>query len=105
MASSFAGPNSSRLFFFLWGYLESKVYSTRPTDLRALQENIREEIPKLLEETLQAVMRSFLTCVLLCTEEGGGHLKDIVHKKWNCKKKVKHDSKLWRAKIGISYFQ
>jgi len=52
-------------------------------------------------------MLSFLTRVHMCTEEGGGHLKDIVHKKWNYvqKKKVKHHSKLWRAKIGISYFQ
>jgi len=32
-------------------------------------------------------MRSFLTRVHLCIEEGGGHLKDIVHKKWNCVKK------------------
>ena len=47
----------------------------------------REEITKLSEETLQAVMRSFLTCVHLCTEEGGGHLKDIVHKKFNYIKK------------------
>jgi len=47
----------------------------------------REEIAKLSEETLQAVMRSFLTCVHLCTEEGGGHLKDIVHKKFNYIKK------------------
>ena len=30
---------------------------------------------------------SFLTRVHLCIEEGGGHLKDIVHKKWNCVKK------------------
>ena len=79
MASSFAGPNSSRLL--LWGYLKSKVYSNRPTDLHTLKENIRGEIAKLSEETLQAVMRSFLTRVNLCIEEGGGHLKDIVHKK------------------------
>jgi len=79
MASSFAGPNSS-IHFFCWGYLK-KVYSTRPTDLHALKENIREEIAKLSEETLQAVMRSFLTRVHLFIEEGGGHLKDIVHKK------------------------
>jgi hypothetical protein len=32
-------------------------------------------------------LRSFLTRVHLCTEEGGGHLKDIVHKKWNSVKK------------------
>jgi len=65
--------------FFLWGYLKSKVYSTRPTDLHALKENIQEEIAKCLEETLQAFMRRFLTCVHMCTEEGGGCPKDIVH--------------------------
>ena len=58
------------------------MYSTRPTDLHALKENVREEIAKRLEETLQAVMRSFLIRVHLCSEEeGGGHLKHIVHKK------------------------
>ena len=66
--------------FFLWGYLESKVYSTRPTDLHALKEYVWEEIAKFSEETLQAVMCSFLTRVHLCIEEGGGHLKNIVHK-------------------------
>jgi len=34
---------------FLRGYLK-KVYSTRPTDLHALKENIREEIAKLSEK-------------------------------------------------------
>ena len=63
------------------------MYSTRPTNLHALKENIREEIPKFLEETLQAVMRSFLTRVHLCIEDGGGHLKDIVYKEWNYRKK------------------
>ena len=67
--------------FFLWVYLKSKVYSNRPTDLHTLKENIREEIAKLSEETLKAVMRSFLTRVHLWIEEGGGHLKYIVHKK------------------------
>jgi hypothetical protein len=32
-------------------------------------------------------MRSFLTHVYLCIEEGGGHLTDIVHKKRNYVKK------------------
>jgi len=70
-------------FFFLWGYLRSKMCSTRPTDLQALKEDIREEIAKLSEETLQTVMSSFLTRAHLCTAEGGGHLKDIGHKKRN----------------------
>jgi len=34
------------------GYLKSNVYSTRPTDLHALKENIGEEITKVSEETL-----------------------------------------------------
>jgi hypothetical protein len=47
------------------------------------------------EETLQAIMRSFLTGVYLRIEEGGGHLRDIAHKKWNyVKKNVKQHSKL-----------
>jgi len=74
-------PDLSTPDFFLWCYLKSKVYSNRPTDLHALTENTREEIAKLSKETLQAVMRIFLTRVHLCIEEDGGHLKDIVHKK------------------------
>ena len=66
---------------FLWDYLKSNVYSNFPIDLYTLKENIREEIAKLSEETLQAVMHSFLTRVHPCIEEGGDHLKDIVHKK------------------------
>ena len=58
------------------------MYSTRPADLHALKENIQEEIAKLSEETLQAVVRSFLTFVHLCIEEGYGQVKDIVYKKW-----------------------
>jgi hypothetical protein len=80
-------PDLTAPDFFLWGYLKSKVYSTRSRSLRALTENIREAIAKISKETLQAVMRSFLTRVHLCVEEGGGHLKDIAHKKWNYAKK------------------
>ena len=55
-------PDLTAPDFFLWGYLKSKVYGNRPTDLHALKENIQEEIAKLSEETLQTVMHSFLTC-------------------------------------------
>ena len=74
-------PDLTAPDFFLWGYLKRKVYSNRPTDLHTLKENIREEIAKLSEETIQAVTCSFLTDVHLSIEQGGGHLKDIVHKK------------------------
>ena len=74
-------PQLTATDFFLWGYLKSKVYSNHLTDLHTFKENIQEEIARLAEETLQAIMRSFLTHVHLCIEEGGGHLKDLVHNK------------------------
>ena len=45
-------PDLTAADFFLRGYLKSKVYGNRPTDLHALKENIQEEIAKLSEETL-----------------------------------------------------
>ena len=74
-------PDLTAPDFFLWGYLKSKMYSTFPTDLHALKENIREEIAKFSEETLQAIVRTFVTHVHLCIEEGGGHLTDMIHTK------------------------
>jgi len=34
-------PDLTTSDFFLWGYLKSKVYSTRPTDLNGLKGNLR----------------------------------------------------------------
>ena len=38
-------------------------------------------LDNIARETLQGVMHSFLSRVHVCIEEGGGHLKDTVHKK------------------------
>jgi len=35
-------PDLTAPDFFLWGYLKSKVYNNRPTDLHALKENVQE---------------------------------------------------------------
>jgi len=51
--------------FFLWDYLKKKVYITRPSDVHALIENTREEIAKFSEETLQALMCTFVNRVRL----------------------------------------
>ena len=50
MASSFAGPNNT--WCFLWGYLKSKAYHSRPVDLDALKQAVRDEILNITEETL-----------------------------------------------------
>jgi hypothetical protein len=67
MTSSFAGPNSSSLFFFFF-FLKGKGYNNCSRGLDLLKGNFRVEIAKLPEETLEAVMRSFVTRVQLCNE-------------------------------------
>jgi hypothetical protein len=69
-------PSAIRRWVMQWreeGSVTCKKPPGRPSSVRTPD--------KLSEETLQAVMRSFLTHVHLYIEEGGGHLTDIVHKK------------------------
>jgi hypothetical protein len=42
---------------------------------------MQDEIINISEKTLQEVVRSFSTRGHQCIQEGGGHLKDTVHKK------------------------
>jgi len=58
-------PDIKEPDFFLWGYLKSKVNINSVIDLHALREIMREEIARLSEETIQAVMRTFITRVRL----------------------------------------
>ena len=75
-------PNEIRRWVRQWreeGSVSCKKPPGRPSSVRTPDNTARE--------TLQAVMRSFVTRVHLCIEEGGGHLKDTVHKKWHYVKK------------------
>jgi len=95
-----SSPNTIRRRVRQWleeGSVTCKKPPVRPSSVR--------KIAKLSDETHQTVIRSFLTRVHLWIEEGGGHLKDTVHKKWHYAKKVKRHSTLWRDTIGINYFQ
>ncbi|GFG34095.1 hypothetical protein Cfor_05552 [Coptotermes formosanus] len=49
--------------------------------LHAPRQKIREEIANISEVTLGEVMHNISNRVHLCIQEGGDHLKDIVHKK------------------------
>ena len=71
-------------FFFLYGYLQSKVCSSCPVDLKA----IRDEIANFSVKTLREVTRSFSTHVHLCFQEGDSHLKENVYKKRNSVKTI-----------------
>jgi len=81
-------PDITALDFFLWGYLKSKAYRRCPVNLNALKQTIRDANINISEATLREFKHSFSTCVHLCIHEGGGHLNDIVHKKWNNVKQI-----------------
>ena len=75
-------PNAVRRWVRQWreeGSATCKKPHGRPSSVRTSV--------NIARETLQAVKRSFLTRVRLCIDGGGGHLKDILHKKWNYVKK------------------
>lgn len=44
-------PDLTPMDFFLWGYLDSKVYTNKPTSLVLLKENICHEMATITEFT------------------------------------------------------
>lgn len=52
-------PDLSPLDFFLWGYLKSKVYETRPENLRELRRRIEEECARIPPEMFRRSIVAF----------------------------------------------
>jgi len=51
-------PDPSLTYFFLWGYLKSKVYTNSPHTTAVLKNNMQHEIAGISKETLKSVMES-----------------------------------------------
>lgn len=67
--------------FFLWGYLKSKVYNSKPRTIAELKNNIRTEMANISTETLEKVMENAQKRAFFAIKNKGGHLIDIVFKK------------------------
>lgn len=73
-------------FFFLWGYLKSKVFSHHPRSLEELKRSIRSEIDALPPKMIHWVMENFHERLKLCVSNDGKHLTDLIFKteiKWH----------------------
>ncbi|CAH2000879.1 unnamed protein product [Acanthoscelides obtectus] len=68
----------TRLDFFLWGYLKSKVYVNKPATLQELKNNIIAEINAIEPTMLQNVIENFDHRVDVCKSSRGEHLSDII---------------------------
>jgi hypothetical protein len=74
-------PDLSAPDFFLWGYLKSKVFGSRPAKLNELKLRTRDEIGNITDDMLQLVMRSFSIRVHRCVQRNGAHSTDLIFKK------------------------
>ena len=52
-------PNLNACYFFLWGYIKTKVYEKQPRTTEGLKESIRDEVTAVSPIILQGVIRNF----------------------------------------------
>jgi len=64
--------------FFLWSYLNSKVYFRKPRTIDDLKVFIREEIATVPQGMLVNVMQNFEERLRTCVRQEGRHLSDII---------------------------
>jgi hypothetical protein len=67
-------------YFFLWGYLKSKVYEKKPRTMVDMKQNIREEVAVVSPTMLQRVMQNFQKRLQECFNKGH-HLTDTIFRK------------------------
>ena len=71
-------------FFFLWGYLKSKVYSNHPQSIEQLKDAIHHEITAIPHEMTRQVIDNFRECLWQYVDNNGFHLTDLIFKtEWN----------------------
>ena len=66
----------------LWGYLKEKVFSSRKETIAELQASISDEIAAIPRDMLAHVMDSVLFWLHSCEVNEGGHLLNVIFKKW-----------------------
>ena len=76
MVANVAGPYSFRLF--LWGYVKSIVYKTKPASLQELRQRIIETCRNIPREIFQKVREEFEHCFYFCMEQNGSHFEHLL---------------------------
>jgi hypothetical protein len=68
-------------YFFLGGYLKSKVCEKKPRTMVDLKQNIKEEVAVISPNMLQRVMQNFRKRLREYVDNKGRHLTDTVFRK------------------------
>ncbi|MBZ5796973.1 hypothetical protein K8353_43720, partial [Burkholderia contaminans] len=71
-------PDLTPLDYFLWGYLKSKVYVTRPENLEDLKARIRHEIYRIPLEVIDNVQKEFINRLGYCQVANGAQFEQLI---------------------------
>ncbi len=61
--------------FFLWGFIKSNVYATKPADIPELKDRIRAAFTQITVEMRQKTMLSYHERLEQVIENDGGHVE------------------------------
>ncbi|XP_044762467.1 uncharacterized protein LOC123319508 [Coccinella septempunctata] len=71
-------PDLTPLDYFMWGYIEQKVYENKPPTLLQLKHNIRTEMAAISGEMCRRVVANFRFRLEECQQSEGQHLDNII---------------------------
>lgn len=71
-------PDLTPLDYFLWGYLKSKVYVTKPQNLDELRARIIHEMEAISLEIYQNAIQAFYTRLAHCQTTEGKHFEHLL---------------------------
>ena len=73
-------PDLTPCDYFLWGYLKTKVFETKPRTIADLKQRIQDEVAAIPVEMLREVMNSFRSRLEECVCWNGSHLEGVIFK-------------------------
>jgi hypothetical protein len=73
-------PNLFACDYFLWGYLKSRVFISKPRTIAELRQSIKEEIAVIPEQMTRQVMENLGVRLKHCLRNGGRNLSDVLFK-------------------------
>jgi len=71
-------PGHAVPYYFVWGYVKSKVYGTLAANIADLKQRILECIQGIPKEMLQCIMTAFTSRLQECIERHSLHLQSFI---------------------------
>lgn len=71
-------PDLTPIDYFLWGYLKSKVYATKPENLEDLRQRIEIEVRRITPEMIENVQNEFYYRLGYCQDAQGQHFEHLL---------------------------